>query len=484
MSMPEKAVAPAGAAFMNVVRWALFVGLLLLAGASLGRVFAPGGGGALALGSSNRAATDHGKPAPLYHCPMHPNYTSDRPGECPICGMTLVRIDGGEHDSHGIGSHGIGSRDISNVTGLVPVQLSSERIQRIGVRTAVATRSALTRSASLTGFVTPDESRITRLQVRLSGWVRSLDVNAVGQAVRQGQSLLTLESPDLFQAEQEYLIELSAAENQSTAAHLRGDSAMVGMSGAGSSMSHEAPGRAAARQRLKLLGVPDDEVRRLERERVASSRLTFRCPVNGVVLERGVLNGQAISPDTPLFAIADLSRVWVQADLFVQDLGAVHVGDRVHFTADGPGGAQANGTIEFLTPTVSTETRTVQARIALANPQGRLRPGMFGRVSVAGSMASSMAGSGGAALTVPSEAVVHTGEEDYVFLAHAGGIFEPRRVIAGAEDGDRIAIVSGIAAGDTVVASASFLIDSESRLKAAIAGLGAQPAAHQRGSTR
>jgi Cu(I)/Ag(I) efflux system membrane fusion protein len=123
---------------------------------------------------------------------------------------------------------------------------------------------------------------------------------------------------------------------------------------------------------------------------------------------------------------------------------------------------------------VSTETRTVQARIALANPGGRLRPGMFGRVNVAGS--------GSAALTVPSEAVVHTGEEDYVFLAHAGGIFEPRRVTPGAEDGDRTAILSGIAAGDTVVASASFLIDSESRLKAAIAGLGAQPAAHSHGS--
>jgi Cu(I)/Ag(I) efflux system membrane fusion protein len=459
MSNFEKSGAPAGAGFMNVVRWVLFVGLLLLAGASLGRVLAPGGGAGSALATAPAGGREHPK-SPLYHCPMHPNYTSDRPGECPICGMSLVRIDAGEHDSHGI----------SNVTGLVPVQLSDERIQRIGVRTAIATRAGLARSASLTGFVTPDESRITRLQVRLAGWVRSLDVNAIGQAVRQGQNLLTLESPDLFQAEQEYVIELGAAES------LRGDSTMAGMGGASTSMSHEAPGRAAARQRLRLLGVPDDEVRRLERERVASSRLTFRSPVNGVVLERGVLNGQAISPDTPLFAIADLSRVWVQADLYEQDLGSVHVGDRVHFKADGPDGAQAEGRIEFLTPTVSTETRTVQARIALANPGGRLRPGMFGRVNVAGT--------GSAALTVPSEAVVHTGEEDYVFLAHAGGIFEPRRVTAGAEDGDRIAISAGIAAGDTVVASASFLIDSESRLKAAIAGLGAQPAAHTHGSTR
>jgi len=185
------------------------------------------------------------------------------------------------------------------------------------------------------------------------------------------------------------------------------------------------------------------------------------------VLERGVSEGQYVSADTPLFTVADLGRVWVLADLYEMNFTRVRVGDRARFTADALPQRSFDGTVEFIYPTVSSETRTIKARLAFDNPDGSLRPGMYGRVEVRGR--------GEPALVVPAEAVVNTGQSTYVFLAHAGGRFEPRLVQTGREDGERVQIVRGVAPGDTVVQSASFLIDSESRLKAAIAGMGKQP---------
>jgi Cu(I)/Ag(I) efflux system membrane fusion protein len=257
--------------------------------------------------------------------------------------------------------------------------------------------------------------------------------------------MLTLYSPELVQSEREYLIALGEG---------------AGMAG------HDAGAHDAARERLRLMGVPDDEVLRLERERTPSSRLALRSPVTGTVLERNLVEGQYVGADTPLFTVADLSRVWVLVDLYEMDMGRVRVGDRARFVADGLPGRTFDGAIDFIYPTVSNETRTLKARMSLANADGALRPGMYGQADVASR-------AGVPPLVVPSEAVINTGEVSYVFLARAGGTFEPRRVWTGKDDGDRVVVLSGLADGDTVVASASFLIDSESRLKAAIAGLGA-----------
>lgn len=424
---------PAGAAFMNKVRWVLFGGLLVLALASIG-----------AYVMSRRDGSTQGQAAKAarYYCPMHPSYTSDRPGECPICGMSLEPIP--DQAGHaGADGHG------GDVAGLTSVHLTPDRVQLIGVRTARVERVAMGGELELVGFVAPDETRFRRIQLRVPGWVQELYVNQTGEAVAAGQPLLSIYSPELFQSEKEFLIELGAG----------GD--MAGM-------SHEAGAIAAARQRLELLGVPADEVQRLERERSASTRLTLRAPVAGTVLEKNVTEGQYVGPDTPLFTVADLSRVWVLADLYEMDLARVRVGDRAAFSTDGLPGRSLAGRIEFIYPTVSSETRTLKARVSLANADGLLRPGMYGRLQVSGRGA-------GAGLMVPSEAVVNTGETRYVFIAHAGGVFEPRRVWVGQAAGDRVQILRGVAAGDTVVASASFLIDSESRLKAAIAGLGSSP---------
>ncbi len=419
---------PPGARFMNVLRWALFGFLAVLAIVSVGTYV-----------GSRYAQTSASKPAAqaLYHCPMHPEYTADRPGDCPICGMSLTRIKPKD------GAAGAAAAGTGDVPGLTTVYIAPDRVQRIGVRTARIERSPSGGSLDLVGFVTPDESRLRRVQVRVSGWIRTLYVNQTGASVKTGQPLLSIYSPELFQSEQEYLIQ-------------RGVEAL-------------APGGVnPASERLRLLGVPDEEIRRLDREGKASTELVLRSPVSGTVLERGVVEGQSVGADTPLLTVADLSRVWVTGDLYEMDMGRARVGDTARFTTDALPGRVFDGRIEFVSPTVTGETRTLKVRMALANPDGLLRPGTFGRVRVASRGAS--------ALWAPAEAVVDAGEHRYVFLARADGHFEPRLVWTGASEGERIAILKGVAEGDTVVASASFLIDSESRLRAAIAGMGAQPA--------
>lgn len=419
--MNENAVhqPPPGAHAMNILRWVLFAFLLGLAIVSITSYL---------VSRSPGAGSKQGAAEAAYHCPMHPSYTSDRPGECPICGMSLTRIARDEAAHTGPGHTG-------DVPGLTTVQVSHERIQLIGVRTALVEDAALQGQLDLVGFVEPSESRLRRVQLRVAGWVKKLHVNETGAMVRAGQPLLSIYSPELFQAEQEYLIQ-------------RGNDA----------------GAADAAERLRLLGVPDEEIRRLDREGKASTQLVLRAPVSGTVLERGVVEGQHVSAETPLLTIADLSQVWVMADLYEGDIGRVRVGDRAGFVAEGLPGRTFEGRIDFVHPTVSSETRTIKVRLVLANPDGALRPGAYGRVRVAGRGAS--------VLSVPAEAVIETGEHSYVFLARAGGYFEPRMVWTGPARGDRVPIVRGLAAGDTVVASASFLIDSESRLEAAIAGMG------------
>ncbi|HET9951790.1 MAG TPA: efflux RND transporter periplasmic adaptor subunit [Candidatus Eisenbacteria bacterium] len=461
---------PKGASFMNAVRWILFGGLLLLAVASIAVYVLghrPEGGGKTAAG------------AIIYYCPMHPSYTSNRPGECPICGMTLEPMPAEGHAAHaGASGAGSGAGAAGQVPGLAPIQISPERIQLIGVRTAIAARRAMGGRIELVGFVAPDEKSLRRVQIRTSGWIQKLHVNQTGEVVRAGDPLLTIYSPELYQSEQEYLIELGGHAG-----------AMPGMEPAAGAAAPESPGPhesgalEAARERLRLFGVPPEEIARLDRERTASTALTLRSPVTGTVLERNVVEGQSVSADSPLLTIADLSRVWVLADLYEMDFGRVRVGDRAEFRVDALPGRSFDGRVDFVYPTLSSETRTLKIRFALANPGGVLRPGMYGRAMVLAGTKS--------ALAVPAEAVVNAGEHDYVFLARAGGRFEPRGVTIGKGDGEWVPVLSGLAEGDTVVASASFLIDSESRLRSAISGLGASgepgtsgtPAPHQHGAT-
>ncbi len=436
---------------MNTLRWIIFGGLLLLAIVTIS---------SYVMSHRPQAAKSTSAKAALYHCPMHPSYTSDRPGECPICGMRLEPVP----DTTGGGEgHAEGGATAGDVPGLASVQISPERIQVIGVRTAVVERRSLGERLDLVGFLAPDERNLRRVQLRVAGWIRRLHVNQTGEHVRQGQPLLTIYSPQLYQTEQEFLIELGAQDSTT-------------------SSPHEQSALATARERLRLFGVPDEEIRRLEREKAASSDLTLTAPVSGTVLERNVVEGQYVAGDTPLLSIADLSTLWVLADLYEMDFGRVHVGDRAEFLVDAIPGRKFAGRVDFIYPTVSSETRTLKIRFQLQNPDGALRPGMYGRAIVHSGARPS--------LVVPTEAIVNAGDHDYAFLARAGGRFEPRHVVVGGGDGTWVTVLRGLAEGDTVVASASFLIDSESRLRAAISGMTAAPDAappaaggHQHGGT-
>ena len=432
---PDVHTPPPGASLMNALRWVLFAGLLVVAAVSVSGYFTSMHEGQGSTKSQKQAR---------YYCPMHPTYTSDRPGECPICGMTLEPIPAG-----GIG--GAASGHEGDVPGLTSVHLSPERVQMIGVRTALVEKQPVGARLDLVGFVTPDESQLKRIQIRAAGWVQELFVSRTGDDVTAGQPLLTLYSPELYQSEQEYLIEArSRAQRDTSTTPAHG-------------MGHDDDGANSALMRLTLLGVPAEEIARLQRVPVAVPRITLRAAVNGTVLERNVTQGQYVAADVPLFTIADLSSVWVLADLYEMDFGRVRAGDRATFVADALPDRSFPAKIEFVYPTVSSETRTLKVRLSIENPGGLLKPGMYGRVRVNGRA--------GSALMVPGEAVVNTGEHQYVFLARQGGQFEPRMVWTGTEDGDRVQILKGVAEGDTVVASASLLIDSESRLKAAIDGM-------------
>jgi Cu(I)/Ag(I) efflux system membrane fusion protein len=427
---------------MNLVRWVLFAGLTLLALGSIASFIT----WRVQLGRPSSASAH----AALYHCPMHPSYTSDKPGDCPICNMKLepVTTAATSHAGHE-----------GDVPGLAPVQIASARTQLIGVRTARVTRGSLGEGSPLVGFVAPDESRLRRVQLRVAGWVKDVQVNRTGELVTAGQPMLSIYSPELYQTEQEYLITMGAAG--ASGADVRAS----GASGADvAKPSHDSGAHQSALARLRLQGVPDEELARLDRERTPSSQIALRSPVTGTVLERNVVEGQYVGADTPLMTVADLSRVWVLVDLYEMDLGRVKLGDRARFTADGLPGRMFEAAIDFIYPTVSSETRTLKARLSLANPDGQLRPGMYGQVDVSSRR-------GASSLVVPSEAVVNTGGVSYVFLARGEGHFEPRRVWTGTSDGDQVTVLKGLVEGDTVVSSASFLIDSESRLKAAIAGL-------------
>ena len=419
---------PPGAHFMNVLRWVLFAGLLGLALVSIG---------SYVMWRRAPAGAEHAAKKALYRCPMHPSYTSDKPGECPICGMTLERIPASESPATPAATGHAG-----DVPGLVPVEITPERVQLIGVRTTVVRRRPLGSRLELVGFVAPDESRLRRVQLRVSGWVQKLHVSRTGERVRAGQPVLDIYSPELYQSEQEYLIERGHRDPA----------------------AGPAAGTTASAERLRLLGVPDEEIRRLDREGTPTTGLTLRSPFGGTVLERGVAEGQYVGADTPLLTLADLSRVWVLADVYEMDVTRAHAGDPVRFVAQALPEHPFEGRVDFVYPAVSSETRTVKARVSLDNRDGLLKPGMYGRAV--------LTGRGAPTLVLPSEAVVNAGEHSYVFRVRGGGTFEPRLVSLGIQDGDDVQVLSGVAAGDTVVASASFLVDSESRLKAAIEGMG------------
>jgi len=333
------------------------------------------------------------------------------------------------------------------------VRLSPADARRIGVTFAEVTRAALGQSVRVVAEVTYDETRATTVALKVDGWVERLHANFTGQLVRRGEPLVELYSPMLVTAQEELVL----------ARGLRTDvSAGTEEAKAGADQLAE-----SARRRLRYWDVPAGVIDRAERTGRASRTVTLPSPVSGVVVEKLVQAGQRIMAGEPMLRIADLSTVWVEGEVFERDLTSVRVGQATTVDFQALPGVTRRGRIAYVYPALDPATRTARVRVVLKNPGLELKPGMYATLRL-----TPVADT---ALTVPRSAVLVTGERALAFLKRPDGAFEPRQVVLGRTTEDRLEILSGLAAGDTVVASGTFLVDAESNLGTLMGGMGDMP---------
>jgi RND family efflux transporter MFP subunit len=297
------------------------------------------------------------------------------------------------------------------------------------------------------GVVRYDETSLADVNLRLEGWIRDLYVDYTGQPIERGQPLFTLYSPDLLATQHEYLLALKTRDQ---------------MQG---SVIPEARERAeqlvaSARQRLVLWSLPDEEIRALEEKRQAPEVVVFRSPASGFVIEKQALQGMHVMPGQTLYKVANLSVVWVEADVYEQEMALARVGQRAKVTLDAYPGESFDGRAIYIYPFVEENTRTVKVRFQFANPRGRLKPGMYANVEIQGTEAMGV--------TVPANALLDSGTDKVVFVAQGDGYFTPRPVKVGRNLGDRIQILEGVKEGEQVATGATFFLDSESQLRAGL----------------
>lgn len=394
-------------------------------------------GGRQAAVGHDTAATAGAAPATggrkllYYRNPMGLPDTSPTPKKDSM-GMDYIPVYEGEDEDAGGG-----------------VRISTAKVQRLGVRSEVVQRRVLDAVVRATGRVEVDERRLITITPKFEGYVEKLFVNATGQYVARGAPLFEAYSPELLATQREYAI---AAQGL---AQVKGaDSATVdGMKRLADS----------ALERLRNWDVTDEQIARLAAGGAPLRALTFRAPAAGHVIERRATQGMRFMPGEMLYQIADLSSVWVIADVFEQDLGRVRVGQPALVSLEAYPGSRFDGRVSYIYPTLRAETRSAQVRIELANPGGRIKPAMYAQVE--------LRTAGSAVLAVPNSALIDSGTRRIVLIDQGEGRFEPREVRTGARGDDFVAITEGLAEGERVVVAANFLIDAESNLKAALAGM-------------
>lgn len=339
-------------------------------------------------------------------------------------------------------------------TGAMPVTLTADDANRIGVTYAVVTAGVSAREIRTVGQVTFDETRVRTISPKIEGWVDRLLVNFTGQPVQRGQALLTIYSPMLVTAQEELLLakRLLSDIAGGTIEARRNAQEMI----------------EAARRRLTYWDITPAEIGTIESSGQVRKSLTLRSPYTGYVLEKNVIEGQRVMMGDALYRLADLSELWVEGEVFERDLPAVRLSQSVTAEFEGLGGEKRNGRITYIYPTVNPETRTVRVRVVMNNPGMRLKPGMYATLRM-----NSVASAG--SLGIPRSAVLQTGERTLVFVKMKNGQLDPREVKVGTASGDRIEIKSGLLPGDTVVASATFLIDAESNLSSLTGGMANMP---------
>jgi len=330
---------------------------------------------------------------------------------------------------------------------LATVQLSPQRLQEIGVTMATVELKNVNDNLSVPGNVDIDEERVSYVQTRFPGWIQDVFANATYQYVHKGQRLFTVYSPDLVSSEQEYLL---AKQNQSAfAADAHGMAAHEG----GWLLQ-------AAEERLRQFGVPAQAITDLEQSGTVQRNIAIDSPVSGYIIERNALPNAYVQPDTKLYTIADLSTVWVYANVFQNEVGRLKPGDPAQVTVDAYPGRHFNGRIDQVLPQVDPATRTVRVRLVFRNPGVVLKPGMYVNVAIAVPL--------GRQLVIPASAVLQTGSRAIAFINHGNGNLEPRTIQIGPQLDDSVIVLQGLKAGQQVVSSANFLVDSEAQLQQAL----------------
>lgn len=412
--------------------------------------------------TAHTSAGSHGDAeAPLYQCPMHPSIVQDHPGNCPICGMKLVRVASATaHKAEStVAATAAAKAEPSAsplVAGMAPVEIDADRQQLIGLKTSEVVEGTVGGAWRTVGRVAVDETRVRHVNLKVAGFVERVYVDYVGKKVNRGDPLFSIYSPDLLAAQQEYLV----------ASKLRAD---LGKAGLGGSDAPDNALLAAARRKLELWDVPASDLEKLERTREATRTLTLRSPVSGVVTKKDVVEGMKLDAGAMPYEIVDLSTVWVLADVYESELRFVKEGMTATLTLAAFPGREFKGKVAFLDPLLDPQTRTVKVRLNFPNPSRELRPEMFGEVVLLGPPRQ--------ALRVPTDAVIDSGTEKVVFVAIGEGKFEPRAIKTGESDGANIEVLSGVKAGERVVVRANFLVDSESRLRASLASVTSAPGA-------
>lgn len=353
-----------------------------------------------------------------YTCPMHPSVKQHEPGQCPICGMDLTPVTKAELASG-------------------QLLVDDLRRQKIGVRTTTVERSALASETRTVGRITFDETRLYDVSLKLSGWVERLHVDQTGQEVKRGQVLFTLYSPELYAAQVDLI------------------SAQRAIDAAGDGVSKTLASSAA--KKLMLWDISDAQIEELKAKKVPRREMSIVSPARGHVIEKNVVRGSKVNEGVTVYRIADLRRVWVEAEVYEKDLVRVHVGQKARVSLSYLPGRLFEGEVTFVSPVLDPETRTGKVRLELPNEELVLKPNMYADVTLLSKAES--------ALQVPKEAVIYTGRRRLVFVDLGEGKLQPVEVTVGRDSDGNFEVLAGLKEGDVVVTSGNFLLAAESRLK-------------------
>lgn len=377
-------------------------------------------------GCSDNNSGDHSAEQTLYYCPMHPEVTSDRPGVCPICNMDLVKRSENPE------------KDAAEMEGTLSLTKTGQILAN--VQTVPVKRENLLQSVTAFGYLDFTESGRRSVTSRFGGRIEKLYVDESGDRVRKGQLLFEIYSPDLIQAQNDYLL---AVKNSNT--------------GLISAQNEKNSFVNSSRKKLEIMGLTSEQIRSLEQSGTVQMTVGYYSPYSGTVIEKKIQEGMYVNEGAVIYELADLSTLWNISEIFADDLSVIKVGDNIKFTTSSYPGEQFTGRISFIYPVINSQSRTVKVRADVRNPGEKLKPQMYTETIIEKSSAES--------LVVPEGAVLFTGKKNVVWIKNKDNAFEPREIKLGIKSDGKYQVLSGLKEGELVAATGGYLIDSESQLR-------------------